>query len=117
MTRNTKTSNTKQAWRRWSEGEARAAFAELAETKETAVAFARRKQISTQRLQYWKKRVKSSLPSRTTPAFVAVAMPASSVRGEVEIRVGDIAVVVHEGCDVEEVARLIEALSRRMRAC
>jgi hypothetical protein len=104
-------------WRRWNEDDARAALAELAKTEESAVAFARRKQISTQRLHYWKKRLKES-PSASTPAFVAVTMPATqSSRSEIEIRVGAIAIVVRAGYDVEEISRLVEALSRRTRAC
>jgi hypothetical protein len=89
--------------------------AELAETKETAARFARRKRISTQRLQYWKKRLKD--PSTKTPAFVAVTLPPPVTRPEIEIRIGDVAVVVREGCDVEQVARLVDALSRRTLAC
>jgi len=117
MTQKTKAPPSGPAWRRWNEADARAAFAELAETDESAAGFARRKRISTQRLQYWKKRLKSS-PSSATPAFVAVTMPPTpATRPEIEIRFGDVAVVVREGCDVDQVARLVEALSRRTRAC
>jgi transposase-like protein len=119
MTQKTEADEQGRSWRRWSEEEARAALAELAQTAESAVGFARRKGISTQRLQYWKKRLASSSSSGSAPpAFVAVTMPAvAACRPEMEIRVGEITVVVREGCDVEQVARLVDALSRRTRAC
>jgi transposase-like protein len=117
MTGKTEADEQRRAWRRWSEEEACAALAELAQTGESAVGFARRKGVSTQRLQYWKKRL-ASAPSSSQPAFVAVTLPRSPAgRPEIEIRVGEITVVVREGCDVEQVARLVDALTRRTRAC
>jgi hypothetical protein len=117
MTRKTKADGARPAWRRWSEADARAALDELAKTKETAVGFARRKGVSTQRLQYWRKRVSVS-PTAGAPAFVAVTIPTAPVRRpEVEIHVGDIRIVVPEACDVEQVACLVAALSRRSRTC
>jgi hypothetical protein len=106
-----------RAWRRWSEADARKALDELAETAESAAGFARRKGVSTQRLQYWKKRLASSETS--APAFVAVTMPSVPVsRPEIEIRVGDdVAVIMREGCDVEKVAHFVDALLRRSRGC
>ena len=45
-------------------------------------------------------------------------MPATAIgRREIELRIGDIVVVVAEDSDVEIVARLAEAISRRMRTC
>lgn len=107
---------TAPRWRQWSEAEARAAFDELARTKESEAAFAQRKGFSTQRLQYWRKRVKAS-PS-AMPAFVAVTMPAATApQAAIEVRVGSIALMLPEGCDVEHAAGLVEALARRLRAC
>jgi len=105
-------------WRQWSEAEARAHLEELRGTGESAVGFARRKGISPQRLAYWKKRLASAKGSETKPAFVAVTMPATpSTRAEIEIRVAGVAVIVREGCDVEHVARVVEALGGRPRPC
>jgi len=105
-------------WRQWSEAEARAHLDEFSRTAESAVGFARRMGISTRRLTYWKKRLASAKGRETKPAFVAVTMPATpSARAEIEIRVAGVAVIVHEGCDVEHVARVVEALGRRTRPC
>lgn len=119
MTRKTRTVDGERARRRWSEAEARRQLEELARTTESAVGFARRKGVSTQRLAYWKKRLAAASTSADVkPAFVAVTMPeAASSRREIEIRVADVAVVVQEGCDVEHVAHLVEAIVRRTRAC
>ena len=105
-------------WRQWSEAEARAHLEELRRTAESAVGFARRKGVSPQRLAYWKTRLASAKGSETKAAFVAVTMPATpSTCGEIEIRVGGVAVIVREGCDVEHVARVVEALGGRTRPC
>lgn len=119
MTRRTEADERGRAWRQWSEAEARAALAELARSAESTVSFARRKGVSPQRLQYWKKRLASSpLPSSTTPAFVALSLPTVPIgRPEIEIRLGEVVVVVREGVDIELVARLVDALSRRTRGC
>ena len=103
-------------WRQWSEAEARDHLEEFSRTAESAAGFARRKGISTQRLTYWKKRLASAKGRETKPAFVAVTMPATpSTRAE--IRVAGVAVIAHEGCDVDHVARVVEALGRRTRPC
>ena len=114
----TNAGEVERSWQRWSEAEARTALDELAETAETAVGFARRKGVSTQRLHYWKKRFASTTPS-TGPAFVAITVPSGPVsRQEIEVRVGDdVVVVVRDGSDVERVAHLVAALLRRTRAC
>lgn len=106
-----------RAWQRWNEEDARAALAELASTSESEAAFARRKGVSTQRLRYWRKRLASS-SSVTRPAFVAVTIPREAPpRPEVEVRIGEISVVVREGCDVDHAAQIVDAIARRMRAC
>lgn len=105
-------------WRQWSEREARAHLEEFSRTAESAVGFARRKGVSTQRLTYWKKRLASAKGTEAKPAFVAVTMPATpSTHAEIEIRVAGVAVIVREGCDVEHVARVVDALGRRPRPC
>ena len=114
MTKKAK-ATTARRWRQWSEAEAREAFDELAKTKETEAAFAQRKGFSTQRLQYWRKRVKAA--PAAMPAFVAVTMPAATAQAAIEVRVGSVALMVSEGCAVEHAARLVEALARRLGAC
>ena len=105
-------------WRQWSEAEARDHLEESSRTAESAAEFARRKGISTQRLKYWKKRLASAKSRGSKPAFVAVTMAATpSTRAEVEIRVAGVAVIAHEGCDLEHLARVVEALGRRTRPC
>jgi transposase-like protein len=100
-------------WRQWSESEAREALAELASSGESAASFARRRGISTQRLAYWKKR----LASGTAPKFVAVALaPATSPRW-IEISAGGVVVRVPEPLDEDRVARLVEAIRRRLGPC
>lgn len=114
MAGKTRTGAGGRSWQRWNEEDARTALDELERTAESASGFARRKGFSTQRLRYWKKR----LATTATPAFVGVTMPtAPASREPIEIRIGALSVVVQEGCDVEHVARLAEALSRRTRAC
>ena len=116
MTRRT-TDEHGGAWRRWREKDARAELAELVRTGETAASFAQRKGISVQRLRYWKKRL-GACPTREPAAFVTVTLPSVPVsRPELEIRIGDLVVVVREGCDVEHVANVVEAVARRTRAC
>jgi len=64
------------------------------------------------------KRLASAKGRETKPAFVAVTMPVTpSTRAEIEIRVAGVAVIVREGCDVEHVVRVVEALGRRTRPC
>ena len=95
-------------WRQWTEEQARSALDELAATGESAASFARRKGVSPQRLAYWKKR----LPGR--PQFVAVDLPAATSAARIEIAAGAVVVRVREALDVEQVARLVEAIGRRM---
>ena len=118
MKSKTKAGSGGRFWRQWSEAEARAHLEEFSRTAESAVGFARRKGISTRRLAYWKKRLASATGGETKPAFVAVTMPATPrTPAEIEIRVAGVVVIAHEGCDVDHVARVVEALGRRTRPC
>jgi hypothetical protein len=102
--------------RRWTEVEAREALRELAQTGESRFAFARRMGVSPQRVIYWQNKL--GRDGRSTPAFVPVALPTCSpAHAEIEIRLGEIGLVVREGVDVEYVARLVTALSRTARSC
>ncbi len=96
-------------WRQWTEHEARGALTELAASGESASGFARRKGISSQRLAYWSKR----LAGRATTEFVAVALPAAPA-ATIEIAAGGVVVRVREELDAEYVARLVEAIGRRV---
>jgi transposase-like protein len=96
-------------WRRWAEEQAREALEELASSGESAAGFARRKGLSPQRIAYWRKR----LGSPAKAEFVAVALPAAS-RASIEISAGGVVVRVREELDVDHVARLVDALARRM---
>ena len=118
MKSKTKASIGGRFWRQWSETEARAQLEEFSGTAESAVGFARRKRISTRRLTYWRKRLASATGGATKPAFLAVTLPATpSTPAEIEIRVAGVVVIAHEGCDVDHVARVVEALGRRTRPC
>jgi len=118
MKSKTKASIGGQFWSQWSEAEARAHLEEFSRAAESAAGFARRRGISTRRLAYWKKRLASATGGETKPAFLAVTMPATpSVLAEIEIRVAGVVVIAHEGCDVDQVARVVEALGRRTRPC
>ena len=104
--------------RRWTEDEARAALAELAQSRESVAAFTQSRGYSAQRIRYWKKRLGET---GAIPAFVSVRWPAvastSSVPRSLEILVGGVTLRVREDLDVEHVARLVEALASRARGC
>jgi hypothetical protein len=86
---------------------------ELKATGESAASFARRKGISSRRVAYWRKR----LLDAASADFVPIALPAVSP-ARIEIATGGMVVRVREELDVEHVARLVEAIGRRMgRAC
>ena len=107
-----------RSWRQWSEAEARVHLEELRRTAESTAGFARRTGVSAQRLAYWKKLLAWTKGRETKPAFVAVTMAATpSTRAEVEIRVVGVTVIAREGCDIEHIARVVEALGRRTRPC
>jgi transposase-like protein len=99
-----------QVQRRWREREAREALTELASSGESAASFARHHGISTQRLAYWKKR----LAPETGPKFVAVALPPATSPSWIEIAAAGVVVRIREQVDVDHVARLVEAIGRRM---
>jgi hypothetical protein len=100
-------------WRQWRETEAREALEELASSGESAASFARRRGVSTQRLAYWRKR----LAAGTAPKFVAVALAPPTTSRSIEICAGGVVVRIPEGADEDRVARLVEAIGRRVGAC
>ena len=103
-------------WRRWGESEARAVLEEFVRSEESEASFCQRLGIGRQRLRYWRQQLATR---KSEPAFVPIDLgPAVHVTTtEIAIRVGDVAVCVREDLDVEHVARLVEALSRRTREC
>jgi hypothetical protein len=112
------TTTVRSGWRQWTEGEARAVLTALARSGESAAAFARSRGFSTQRIDYWKRRLGVT---SAVPAFVPVRLPvvAASAIGPatIEIVYGDVTVRVREDLDVEHVARIVEALAGRGRRC
>ena len=112
------TTTVRSGWRQWTEGEARAVLAALARSGESSAAFARSRGFSTQRIDYWKKRLGVT---SAVPAFVPVRLPdvAASTIGPatIEIVYGGVTVRVREDLDVEHVARIVEALAGRGRRC
>lgn len=97
-------------WRRWTEKQARGALAELESTGESASSFARRKGISAQRIAWWRRR----LGQAGTTEFVAVALPTAAEARWIEIKAMDVIVRIREELDADHVARLVEAIGRRM---
>jgi transposase-like protein len=108
-----KRSDGVRGWRQWTEEQARGALEELAATGESVAAFARRKGISTQRVAYWRKRLAES----TKPEFVAVALPATTPARWIEIAAAGVIVRVAEDLDADCVARVVEAIGRRVGGC
>ena len=106
----------KRGWRQWTEHEARTAIEQFARSGLSQAKFARSKGFSTQRLVYWKTR----LDQAARPAFVRVELPraeASSAPRQVEIVAGAVVIRVREDLDVEQLARIVDALDRGQRRC
>lgn len=95
-------------WTQWTEAEARAVVEELASSRESAAAFARRKGVSKSRIQYWQERLKGA------PAFVRVDVPRVEPRAcsHVEIVCGAVTIRVREDLDVERIAAIASAIAR-----
>ena len=107
-----KTKQHTRGWRHWSEAEARTQLAAFRRSGMTASAFARSHGVSTNRLEYWKKRLARDDADVT---FVPVTLPASSSVA-IEITVGDVTVRVPDGLDPERVAQVVVAIARGL-AC
>lgn len=97
--------------RRWDEGEARQALAELSRSGESVAEFAERRGFSAQRIYYWKKRIAEGVP-----AFVAVPVaPVSAAK--IEIVADGITIRVREDLSPERLTHIIDILGRRNRGC
>jgi transposase-like protein len=75
MERKARTAVEPGSGRRWTEDEARAALAELAQSRESVAAFTQSRGYSAQRIRYWKKRLGET---GAVPAFVSVPWPAGA---------------------------------------
>jgi hypothetical protein len=102
---------TGRRWRQWTESEARAVLDELARSGGSLAEFARSKKVSTRRLSYWRKRLGDA---GAPPAFVSVALPHESSSSPVEIVSGRVVVRVRDDVDADRIARIVEALARRL---
>ncbi len=112
MRSRTKTVDGGRRWQRWTEDEAREALADFATSGESAAGYARRRGISTQRLSYWSKRL--ARPEATELEFVPVELAGSSSSRWLEIAAAGVVIRVREDLDVDQVARLVEAIGRRV---
>ncbi len=112
-----RTADGRRRWRQWTEAEARAALAEFAASGESLASFARGRGVSSNRLQYWRKRVGATTGA---PSFVQVRLPARRAplgEARIEIVVDDVSVGVCEEMDVGRLAALVRALAGREPAC
>jgi hypothetical protein len=101
-----------RGWRHWSEAEARTQLAAFRRSGMSAAAFARSKGVSTNRLEYWKKRLAGD---EAEVAFVPVTLPAAASFA-MEITMGDITVRAPDGVAPERVAQVVVAIVRGL-AC
>ncbi len=108
-----KTADGRRRWQHWTEEQARSALDELAQSGVSIAKFAEIKGVSAQRIAYWKKR----LADGGAPKFIRVDMAAASSAAHIEILLDGITVRVRENLDPERLARLVDALARRLRAC
>lgn len=106
----TRTSDGRRRWRQWTEEQAKAAFAELAQSGESMARFVRRKGISEQRLRYWRKRLRET----AAPAFVALPLTTGTCN-QIEIVSAGVTVRVREDLDVERLGELVELVAQRVR--
>lgn len=108
----TKTKQHTRGWRHWTETEARTHLAAFRTSGMTAAAFARSSGVSTNRLEYWRKRLARD---EADVAFVPITLPAAPSFA-MEIAVGDVVVRVPDGVAAERVAHVVVAIARGL-AC
>lgn len=107
----------KQRAKQWTAEEARAVFRDLERSGLSAFAFARREGLSYTRLSYRRKRLADGSSDKV--GFVAVPVVGSESGGgieQIELECAGVTMRVR-ALDVEKLARLIVALSRRAREC
>lgn len=101
--------------RRWTEEEAREVLVELRASGESVAGFCRRTGVCHQRIAYWRKRM--SRPAKAEMAetsFVAVDVAGVTRSKWLELVAAGVVLRVREELDVEHVARLVEAIGRRV---
>lgn len=113
MVEEEKTAGGRRRWEHWTEEQAQAVLEELTRSGMSMRQFAQSKEISTQRISYWKKRLADGRPT----TFVAVPLPATRLggppeRSQIEIGFGAITIRVREDLDVEHLTRIVGALAR-----
>jgi hypothetical protein len=113
MRNRTKAEHAERRWHHWTEDEARGVLRELGASGESVAGFCRRTGVSRQRLSYWRKRISRPEKPRTTD-FVAVDLTGVTGSRWVELVAGAVVLRVREDLDVEQVARLVEAIGRRV---
>ena len=94
-------------WRKWTLAQACAVLDELETAGKDGARSAPARVVTKRRSRSMQQR--PSAPS--SPAFVAVEMPPAA---RIEIEAGGVVVRVREDADVEQVARLVEAIGRRL---
>ena len=103
--------------RKWTEAQARAALQAWRKSGQSIEQFAKGMNVSGQRVGYWKKR----LGEKSQVAFVPIHTEPETLTaplGHIEIEHGSVVLRVRESLDVEHVARLVDALTRKSRvAC
>lgn len=104
---------TYRTTRRWTEKEARAALAALAESKLSIRAFAAREGLDRQRLSVWRRKLappKKRAAAVSAPKFLELR-PTAAERVEVVLRSG-VVLRVREAIEPTTLRRLVEALEQ-----
>lgn len=104
--------DTRGGWRQWTLDEARSALAEHARSGKSEAAFARDSGCSTQRLQYWRRRLAEIDRVHFAEVAVPVAPTPTSSGTSVEITMGTLVVRIRD-LDEGATARLILALAKQ----
>ncbi len=109
MSQRTKTAPRR--WHQWTEAKARSVLDDFVAAGLTPAAFCARRGISRGRLAYWRQRLAAPSPS-TTPAFVAVSLPAPNRTDEqIVIEHRGVRLRVREDLDANHLARIVAALA------
>ncbi|SRR5208337_1535286 len=112
-----RTADGRRCWRQWTEPEARAVLAELAQSGESVASFACARGVSTNRIRYWRKRLGETT---LVPSFVQVRLPSARrpTDGErIEIVLEDVTVRIREDVGVDRLVAIVHGLAGREPAC
>jgi hypothetical protein len=114
MRNRTRAREVERQWHHWTEEEARGVLAELGASGESVAGFCRRTGIGRQRIAYWRKRVSGPPEKPGATDFVAVDLAGVTGAKWLELVAGSVVLRVREELDVDHVARLVEAIRRRV---